>query len=877
MALRTKEITQESAKSLTRAKAPHVGAAHTPAIPLDIVSLLVPYRRHGRLALRIEQMPQNSRMSRGRNNGDRSWSLAEHELHDLSYHLPQGPIDDHALMVRVVGLDQDGATLGVLSVPITVAKNSPQVAANDIDRLSDHRAAIAIAEKRAAERLDEARAQWEREAGENLAQAEAALRAQSDARLAETEARWKQELEHAKEDAAAIAAKVSAAPPSHAPAKLDPQTLAKLRSALASLTEDLASRDAALSETRAQIAKHDAERQELRSELARVKSDADAKPGADELEKVQSALVAAETNLADRDADLASALAQIARQQTEFTQLRDELKRAQSHAAGKPDLSEIEKLRDALRSAQARLTTNESDLAAAHAQTTKKQAEFERLRAELASAQNDASAKPDAAELKRLQDALDVAQTDVVKRDSDLTETRTQLSKYEAETAQLRATLEHAQSDAAAKPGADDLRRVQEELAAAKANIVVRDTELAGARADIEKRESESERLQKELIAAQATIATNEIAFAEQSARQQAEQTAARSEDASKEAASAEQIEQIRSELAAAQTASVSKDSAFAEQSDRLRGELSAAKAALLRIDSEMVELKKNNAQSEDSWRRQSIDALAKAKGEWEKSSAKALAKAETTAREWQSQCNDLESQLRSSEAVLADIRRRSAKGHTPHDESADVADLREQLCALQVKFAEREGELEELRMMPAGNRRLIEEDHIVLRTNRVIGAADEELPTTKQAREFAVSMVVFAIVTILGILYMPRLESFLPYGWQYAIDSSIADLRTSLGMDAPIAVAATPAAKAPTKTVAIPQATIIRTAKLHAGPKASESVSATLQRDAEVDVLERSGNWTRVRSTNKDGKPAEGWVFSSFLQMVVDEKASAK
>ncbi|HWD48738.1 MAG TPA: hypothetical protein VG309_02355, partial [Rhizomicrobium sp.] len=842
---------------MTRAKAPHVGAAHTPAIPLDIVSLLVPYRRHGRLALRIEQMPQNSRMSRGRNNGDRSWSLAEHELNDLSYHLPQGPIDDHALMVRVVGLDQDGATLGVLSVPITVAKNSPQVAANDIDRLSDHRAAIAIAEKRAAERLEEARAQWQSEAGENLAQAEAALRAQSDARFAEAEARWKQELEHAKADAAAIAGKVSAAPPGHAPAKLDPQTLAKLRSALASLTEDLASRDAALSETRAQIAKQDAERQELRSELARVKSDADAKPGAYELEKVQSALVAAETNLADRDADLAGALAQIARQQTEFTQLRDELKRAQTdatdkNASNKTANDQTAKLQSALKSAEAHLAARETDLAEMRAQLARQHTETNKLLDELKRAQSDAAEKPGTDDLKRVQDALDSAKADAVQRDAALAAARAQIARHEIDVAELRAALESSQAVAAAKPDADELLRVKGELTAIKAGFETRGGDLADARAAIAKHQSENEQLRTELVAAQSAIAEKDAAFAAQAKRQQADQLAAEIANAGNETTSAAQIDQLRSELAAAQTASVSKDSAFAEQSERLRGELSAAKAALLRIDSEMVELKKNSAQSEDRWRRQSIDALAKAKGEWEKSSAKALAKAETTAREWQSQCNDLESQLRSSEAVLADIRRRSAKGDTPHDESADVADLREQLCALQLKFAEREGELEDLRTMPAGNRRLVEEDHIVLRTNRMIGAADEELPTTKKAREFAVSMVVFAIVTILGILYMPRLESFLPYGWQYGIDSSIADLRTSLGMDAPVVVAATPAATAPAKTAAVPQAIVIRTAKLHAGPKASESVSATLQRDAEVDVLEHSGNWTRVRSTNK-------------------------
>src|SRR5258707_14966607 len=57
-------------------------------IPLDLAALLAPYKRHGRLTLRVERMPQRAKLSAGRNNGDGSWSLASDELEDLNYLVP---------------------------------------------------------------------------------------------------------------------------------------------------------------------------------------------------------------------------------------------------------------------------------------------------------------------------------------------------------------------------------------------------------------------------------------------------------------------------------------------------------------------------------------------------------------------------------------------------------------------------------------------------------------------------------------------------------------------------------------------------------------------------------------------------------------------
>jgi len=834
MALRTKERTQESAKSLTRAKAVHTAAAHTPAIPLDIASLLGPYRRHGRLALRIEQMPQTSRMSRGRNNGDRSWSIAEHELNDLSYHLPEGAIDDHALMVRVVGLDQDGATLAVLSLPISVnivqqstAGSATPIrlapAANDTDRIPDHSVDIAALEKHSAVQLENARAEWQREADENLSRAQAALKAEHAEQLSTLESLWKEEISRLKTDAAMM---VKQKENSHAekvlPTQPDPKVLSRLRDALASLTEDLASRNAALADAQAEIAKLDGERESLRSELSRAQAETTNRPEPSEVQKLQDALNSAEANLASRDADLAGALAQIARQQTEFAKLNADLARVQTDASTKPDFDETERLQGALQTAASNLASRDADLADALTRIAKHESEFTQLREDLIQAQADAAAKVDAAEIQKLQEALKSAENNLAGRDANLADALARIARQETEFAELRAELKRAQNDAAAKPGKDELQRVQEALALAQADLSSRDAALTEARTQIAKHSADSERL--------------------------------------------------LTELTTAQTSNATKESALVEQSERLRAELTVANAAIAGHESTAADLRKNLQLSEDRWRKHADEVLTKAKAEWEKSHAARVASAEAEARTAKSQSREIEEQLRTAESVLADIRRRNAQGDAEHRESADTADLREQLCALQAAFAERENELTKMRLMPGENRHYVDDERIVLRTNRVIGGGDKA-QETKRPRPLALDLAIVAAVCMAIVFYLPRIESLLPDSWIYAINSTMYDIQTALGAQ-PDVVAAAPISAAPVVSH-IPYAELLRTAKLHSGPKASETVTATLQRGTKVDVVERSGNWTRVRTASKTGPSQEGWIFSSFLK--ADESSTTQ
>jgi len=42
------------------------------------------------------------------------------------------------------------------------------------------------------------------------------------------------------------------------------------------------------------------------------------------------------------------------------------------------------------------------------------------------------------------------------------------------------------------------------------------------------------------------------------------------------------------------------------------------------------------------------------------------------------------------------------------------------------------------------------------------------------------------------------------------------------------------------------------------------------------VTVLQTSGSWTQVEVPAKDGKPQQGWIFSTYLKSAADKPATA-
>ncbi len=98
-------------------------------IALRLAPLVAPYRRHGRLSIRVERMSQLARLSQGRNNGDGSWSLGSDELEDLIYLLPQSFNDPHTLAIRIIGLEGGAATtLALIDLPVSLDDSTSEAA-----------------------------------------------------------------------------------------------------------------------------------------------------------------------------------------------------------------------------------------------------------------------------------------------------------------------------------------------------------------------------------------------------------------------------------------------------------------------------------------------------------------------------------------------------------------------------------------------------------------------------------------------------------------------------------------------------------------------------------------------------------------------------
>src|SRR5678810_771773 len=95
-------------------------------VPLDLAPHLKAYRARTRIVIRIEKLPRHARLSRGRNNGDGSWSLSLDEIEGLMCLLPTEANGPHTLAVRIIDVESGaGATLDVVDLPIVLPAEVP--------------------------------------------------------------------------------------------------------------------------------------------------------------------------------------------------------------------------------------------------------------------------------------------------------------------------------------------------------------------------------------------------------------------------------------------------------------------------------------------------------------------------------------------------------------------------------------------------------------------------------------------------------------------------------------------------------------------------------------------------------------------------------
>lgn len=478
-------------------------------IPLALAPLLTPYARYKDLSLRVEHLAMGARLSRGRNNGDRTWSLTLDDLDGLQYLPAKGTEAAHSLTIRVFRLD-DGyaATLAVLDVPVSLDDATPEPApgvaatpgsaadpGNDVAlralrdalvamqaTLAERETALAETRQKAEAELIAARTSWQAElekrlteaaaqAGTNLEKSRAAWQAEQDDRIAKSEQRAQERIDEARagwqQEAEAALAKAQAA--------WQADTAARVAAAEAKGREQSAH---AIAEATAR-----GEQAEAALAAARAQAKAVRDPGDDAaLRRLRDDLAAMQAVVAEREVELIEtrqALAQaraegsrqtieteLAMARTEWeTELGKRLAEATAQAA-----TNLEKQRAAWQAAQAQLFAKADN----HAQEQIKQARAQwRIEAEtaLSKAQEawkaDAAARLVAAEAKwREQSARALAEA---------------TARGEQAAAALAAA--RAAPQAVRDPGEDAaLGNLRDEVAALRVTLAEREAELAEAR-----------------------------------------------------------------------------------------------------------------------------------------------------------------------------------------------------------------------------------------------------------------------------------------------------------------------------------------------------------------------------------------------------------
>lgn len=444
-------------------------ASLSDGLPLDLTYLVVPYGRDRRVSLRVEQMPSRARLSRGRNNGDGSWSLTREELDGLFYFPPRGSKDVPTLVVRVIGLDADnGATLEVVdAIPGDTEGDSDELTPDEGEQDAElNKLKIELEKAKAALRatqsdLTEARKTIEAELEDRLVEVQAEAAAQNVAEIERARAKWQSE---AKERAA----------------KHDTRTEERLAHA----------RESWRRETEVEIAR--AEEAWKANESAR--------------------LAAAEAQWHEKSAQaVASEKAAHAKTQAALATTQKAAAAARSEDASARNLSaEIDRLQQALAESESRVlearsvaSGTQEKLDDSNEAIVRERKEFatkvQLIEAKLAEARASRD-RNDTAETKRLRADLSAVEADLAERDHELAEARHVSADAAKRASALQSALEKATKDGTAAEAARERRhevenrRLRADLKAAEAMLSDRERALAeikGEASDGRKREAE--------------------------------------------------------------------------------------------------------------------------------------------------------------------------------------------------------------------------------------------------------------------------------------------------------------------------------------------------------------------------------------------------
>ena len=874
-------------------------------VPLDLLPLLKPFKRQGRLSLRIERLPQRAKMSAGRRNSDGSWSLASDELSDLNYLVPSNTPVEHELTIRVMGLEEGApTTLKVLQYPIRL-EETPGALDDAICRssevhdpvlrsqlgemqslfavreseLMELRAAVQQAKNETAAELQKARAAWEQELQQRLAeaseqadqhqehehkkrdakvqttlkQAEERWKMQESVRTAAAHAEWQRQVAHERSE------------------QLDKNT--KLETLLAAETD---------------------KRRKLEAALAHAVTQARPSPAtgehAKELDRVRGELANIQAALAERELELARNRDEQDKERQGWTaQASQRLEAEQKRWQAETELR-VEAERQKWQAETVQRVTGERDRLSSQAG---QQVEAERKRWQAETTQR--------IEAERQKWQSDADQRAVVERERLRAEAAQQLEserqRWQAETAQRIESERQALGPQADQRVAAERERwlteAKQQLESehrrwqAEADHLAAKERQAWQVQTDQRLEQERKRHEAESLASLKRAEENwkaQEAARAAAASAEWQQLSARilldeKDKASKLevslAVEADKSRKLEAALAHALTQAKQAPSPGDDALDKLWEELAAAQAALAARETELVRSRAEREQERNHWQQEAQASLDAKAAMWKAEEAvrlKVMAEARGQSDEALAQ---MTARCESAEQALTEIRSRSTASHADdgYIESlrSEVAELRNALVKSETELGWARSALDQAQ--PLHIRRAVE--------NLPIGASlpqaqEEETETTGSSKRALVRdfLIVIAVV-VPAILFYPWFAGYLPEGVRNSLATVTGGL-LSTGNERPAATLPA-AAPAPAPVVQHPSIATSRSLKVRATPSTKGDVVVSLEKGATLVLLEQNGNWTHVEvpATNQ-----QGWVLSSNLGLKKDsakDKPAAK
>jgi len=834
------------------------------SVPLDLQPLLKPFKRSGRLALRIERLPQRAKLSAGRRNSDGSWSLASDELEELTYILPSNIAAAHELTVRVMKFDDGAAsTLKVIQYPIAAWEETPEPAGEEDaircsteqndpilrsqlgemqslfavreSELVELRAALEQIKQEKTAELEKARAGWELELNQRLV--DVAARVQSDNKK-ERDARLSEQDVQAVAQTEARAERKLAAERKLWQLETDRRIEAERVKWLAEADKRVA---AELERFKSQMERRiDAERQAWRNSTEQQQ--------AFEAERLKTQLeqqfeAERKTWAAETERRVAAEVAQLKAQAEQ--QLETERQKWRAEADQRLAI-ELERLKAQMQ----------------------QRAEAER---QTWQAQGDQRSAADIERLKALAEQRIESERRAWQAEADQRVAADQLRR-QAETEQRLEAERKA------------WRNEVEQRLEAERNVWRNEAEQ---RLEAERRRSEAESLvvlgkAEERWKAQENerSAAARDEWQQQSAQQLAQEADKRRRLEAMLTAEAEKSKKLEVALEAlVQAKNIPTTGDEAQQLDRLRNELAQAQAAVAERDNELVRRQMDAEQERDRWRRDaeaSFGAAAKSL-KAEESARLDAAMAKTRA---QSEEALAEMALRCEQAERALAEARSQASAAPASDDGYIESLRAEVAELRKALADQEVELGWARAA------LDEQQPLHLRRageNLPIGNFEGLAPKDEETEEEETGIkrtlirdcLLVAGLVIPLIVFYPWIAAYLPDNVQSTISTVTGGL-LSAGNDRPAPVTAPAPRPAAAPPVQRPTAIVSKSVKVRATAAVKGTVVVTLQKGASVIVLEQQGNWTRVEVPAADaaGKAQQGWVSSAYLSAIAADKS---